>query len=732
VTSVTTLDDGHRHNYQWFPAWLALAITAAALVLVVRALRTGAREDGRSTALTVERRALVYVTVPVGIYLTVVAFSGTIPGGAWVFEEGHWLAGQHFITNGYFPWRDYLFDHGLFQDTLRALVGMAMFGGSRWGAAMGDMVVWTPAYLLGLYYLAAYLAERWSLLFVIAAAALIAFGAPLVSVDIRFFLMAYIVLVLLAALRKPSWWRAALLGVMVAAQSILVPESGYVVPAVFVALLGYEVTHRGKAPSLLSAFRRTVAFSGGGLASLAVLLVVLALHHAVGWFVNYYVIFLDSHELAGGIPHVPWTPWTAFWAAAPLAGWLASIAYLATKVVQRRKTGVVDWLLVATAVYTVLYYGKWLGRADLHLLQSYAAAQPMYIVLAFLAVNALDRQALRLPTLRRVAPRIGGRAASATLLAAAAIVLAQPLSATEEAGPGRFITTAYREPWLPVLGYADAAALDPALYHDVQVMATTYLGKDHRIEDFSNEPGLFYFALGLFPPTRYYHIALAIPEAAQEDMIKQLEADPPILVVISNGHYGLPEWDYIANQVRHHTVAQWIYEHYRPLATVDTEVFFALKTANVPPVSSIASQLSQPPLTDGLYFQTQVCDWGHIADHLTVGPSGQELAAPTTVWTGFGAPAGRLDVSPPGGHAWADYRWLEVDTNGPLADDAFSVHQEANDPSHDIVFDTTPASSHRYLLHVGACGQWHGYASTPLQFDHPHAQPNLTAVRLLP
>jgi hypothetical protein len=728
VSAITTLDDGRRHPTPWLPWWVAFGVTAVALALVLRPLL--AARDRRSP-LTVERRAIVFLSIPLAIYITVISIPHALPGQSWVFEEGHWLVGQQLISHGFFPWRDFLTDHGLFEDSLRALLGTAAFGDTRWATVLGDVLVWYPAFLLGLYYLTAYITESRSMAFLVAVAALLCAGTPLIALHVRFLLWAYIVLLLLATLRKRTRWRPALLGLLITGQAVLVPESAYCAIAVFVALVGYEATHR-EGRTLLAAFSNTIWYAASAVALALVFLVILASQHALGSFVNYYVIFLDGHELAGGIPHLEWTPWVVFWAATPIAGWLATVAFIAYKVRQGRRPDAFDWTLVATAILSVLYYGKFLARADLHLLQSFGVCAPMFIMLVYLLADRIDLAALRIPRAPRLAALVGGRAASALVAVIAVAILGQTLVDTVGGAPQRFRPVAATEPTLPQLGYASADALDPALYHDLKVVTDTYVGPGGRIEDFSNQPGIFHFALGLVPATRYYHIALAIPEAAQEDVVKQLAANPPNLVVINDGRYGLPAWDLIANQVRHHTVAQWIYDHYKPLMSIDTEVLFVLASASLPPPSAIAAQLSQPPVTDGLWFATQVCDWGYIPDHLTVVPSNDEQAAAATLWSGEGLAPAPVQLSPPPGKTWSDYRWLEVDTRSGFADDTFVLHQAPHaDGAHVIVFGTTFSSPHRYFVHVGACGQWHGYAPDALTLTHD-SQAAVTAIRLLP
>ncbi len=730
VTVLTTLDDKRAHAYPWLPWWVAAIAALVALAVVLQPRRGG--HPGASSLG--ERRGLLYVVIPAALYLLIAYLPGALPGGAWVFEEGHWLAGQQILGNGAFPWRDVIMDHGLFNDGLRPMLGLLTFGDSRWGSWAGDQFIWVPAFVLSLYYLAAYLVRRRSIQFPLAVALVLAAGTPLLYADIRFFLYGYLVVLLIATLRRPAVWRGGLLGSLMAIQAILVPESAYIVFAFGLALVGYEWTHRGSLP-LLQAFRRTLSVAAGGAVVGAALVVVLIAAHALGAFIDYYRIFLDAHDLVGGIPHIPLIGWIAWYAAMPVAGWLTAVAYLAFRVARRMELRIVDWALAATATMAVLYYGKFLARADTHVLDPYGVSLPMLVILACLAVELIDRISLRIPSprsLRSISPGVRGQAGSVLLLVAAAVVVLQPLTQVVHASPSRYRPVADSEPAIAKLGYATADAFDPKVYDDLQVVARTYLGNDPRILDFSNETGIFYYLLDLQSPTRYYHIALAIPAPAQDEMVKQLEASPPKLVLMNNYRYGLPTWDVaISNQVRHHVVAQWVFDNYHPFFSIDTQVFFVRNGLALPPVSTIAAHLSEPPVTTGLDFKTGVCDWGYEPDHLSVQPSAAEQAAATTVWSGSSVPAGTLTVPPPQGHTWSDYRWVEIDASGNFNADGFAVYQTAHDADHNIIFGTKTVSPHRYLIHVGGCGQWHGYANAPLVLDHTQPQP-ITAVRLIP
>ena len=92
----------------------------------------------------------------------------------------------------------------------------------------------------------------------------------------------------------------------------------------------------------------------------------------------------------------------------------------------------------------------------------------------------------------------------------------------------------------------------------------------------------------------------------------------------------------------------------------------------------------------------------------------------------------QLEVSPPPGAAWTDYRWIEIDTRAGFREDRWSLSDLAGgDAGHEIAFGTLDRSPSHLRVHVGSCPQWHGYAVAPLVLSYSNMQ-DITAVRLIP
>jgi hypothetical protein len=93
-----------------------------------------------------------------------------------------------------------------------------------------------------------------------------------------------------------------------------------------------------------------------------------------------------------------------------------------------------------------------------------------------------------------------------------------------------------------------------------------------------------------------------------------------------------------------------------------------------------------------------------------------------------------LQIKPPAGSTWSDYRWLEVDAppyggflKGPFD---LSDRPGASDPGRVISFQTLERSPRRYIIPVSSCPQWRGYGSSRLLVTAPPGQ-QLAGVRLI-
>ena len=99
---------------------------------------------------------------------------------------------------------------------------------------------------------------------------------------------------------------------------------------------------------------------------------------------------LPGHALTGGIPFR--VSKADFEVVAPVALVLGAFAFVAARILARRPLAAQDWVMVAMAILTSLYYTKFLSRAnDFHLDHSYAVAVPLLFYLAYRGITFAER-----------------------------------------------------------------------------------------------------------------------------------------------------------------------------------------------------------------------------------------------------------------------------------------------------------------------------------------------------
>jgi hypothetical protein len=95
-------------------------------------------------------------------------------------------------------------------------------------------------------------------------------------------------------------------------------------------------------------------------------------------------------------------------------------------------------------------------------------------------------------------------------------------------------------------------------------------------------------------------------------------------------------------------------------------------------------------------------------------------------------PYHQVQIAPPPGSSWADYRWLEIETSTRFNKDGWALYDvETGDPGHQILFRTLGNTSTTIRVFVGSCAQWHGYGAMPVILGHGVGE-DISAVRLLP
>jgi hypothetical protein len=675
VTTVTVASDHSVHRYPWLPWWLGI-VAAGLLLGLVGARLARARSDADVNGI--EGRVILLVLGSVVLFLALSTLpAGQALGPISIYEDGQNLAATRLtLLQGYVPWRDVLPEHGLLQDQLASGLGWFAFASSLWGARAGRTIVLIPLAYVFLYLFAAALGRRWALA---AALAAVIAGGPFTSqldsvsspmrlltpmVDIRFMFWPLVLALMGAALERDRWWLSALLGVALVAQAIVTPEAAFCLAAVGGVVLLRDVTSRDPDRPLVARFSRTLWITAGGALLGAAFVGLLLVEGALRSFILYFLVYAQGHELQGGLPlqFATWDP--AFWYAAvcPLVAILLSTWYLVGSALRRRRLDAIDWVMAAATIFALLYYPKFLARADGHVYESYSAAVPLLVLVLYRGYEALERALSSVRPGAWLGHRVTPQPVAAALLAVAVIGTAGPLSSRLAAGPGGLRATAATEPAVHGLGYS-IGGVDPATEADLDAVLSAYLRPGDWVFDFSNAPALYYYLLDRNPHTRYFNVSLAMTEVAQKDLIAELQRDRPRLVVFNSNRYGLSEWDYIPNMVRHYDVSQYILDHYQPLLSIQGQVLYADASANLSASVAAGLPLREAPVTADLPFRGQSCDWGTAPDFLAVSPPARgNDPAPVT-----------LASSPAGGDlalsGWAG----DAQTGGPAREIVFTA-----------------------------------------------------------
>jgi hypothetical protein len=645
VTTVSVTANGSVHHYPWLPAWVALMATALLLLWIgIRVVR--APDDAICRA---ERAVVLFVATPICLFVVTSALPGAL-GPINMYEDGQNLVGAQLTLQGHVPWRDALPDHGLLQDQLSSIPGFVFFGDSFWGASAGRTLLLSPLTFVLLFVFFAVVFERsWAA--VVAFVAIMLAGVlsavhpgeaasfPLLTpiVDTRFMFWPLVLVLMKLALDHTSRWPTALLGAVLVAWVVFVPEALYGLAAVGTVFILRDFRLLGQGNSPVAAFSRTLWLIGGGATLATVVAAYLLLEGALGDFFQYYVNNLLGHELMGGLPVDPrsWfrDPYFALAAIAPVVAVLLSYWYFAAALLRGGNLLTLDWVMAAAGILTLLYYTKFLTRADLHVLYSYAVAVPLIGLLFFQIWRAAERGLGQMRPGAWLTRRVTLHPIALLLLiailfgAGRSLLDRLPLVATQVRAQ------APKEPVMSRIGYSTATP-DLGTLADLDAVLRAYLRPGDWVFDFSNDPTFYYYLLQREPRTKYSSVAWAISEVAQKDLISELKRDRPKLVVFTSDRYGLTEWDGIPNMVRHYDVSQYILDNYRPLLSIRGQILYADASATLSSALATSLRLGETPVTEDLPFRGLPCDWGAAPNFLRVSPPSRDRGLPPVTLTG--------------------------------------------------------------------------------------------------
>jgi hypothetical protein len=606
-TRVVVVADGSEWPYPWMPVWLAGLAVAGVLAWTVVDLRRLARPEAWRN---IEARRLGLVVLPIALFLVMAQLSGLI-GELDLFHNGESLVGGDLLARGVFPWRDFLFIHGMLQDVVVPWAGAQVFGNSVWGATSGFTMFAGPLWWTLHYCLLAYLlrGNPWLL----SAAFLVSLGRFLPIVHYRFLVLPVVLLSFALVLARSSRWRAGVFGLVLVGVNILVPEMAFAIVALGVVLVGFELYHRLPGAPLVVSYRRTIATFIAGLAGTAAWMAFLAANGAAGAFVSYYLTFAPGHKWAGGVPISGESLENLGFVAAmviPVAACLLFFLYFVASLRARRVLSIADWVMAGLAIFVSLYYTKFLSRADMHVYQSLAPALPLLLYVIHKG-QTLVAEATRRP----FAVHWCG-----AVLVALSLAWVHPvaLAASVSGIGGNYLRVSPKPSDDSRLGWSngETGAAETAR-RELKLFLDTYLTADDTLFDFTNQPALYHYLLGLKPSTKYYHVSMAIRSATQAELIRGLSAARPKLIAFQSTTGGLRGWDSIPTEVRHYTISHYLLEHYGPFARLHGQLFYARKDLSLQPTSALADGVVEYFVGNAGYMSADACDWGYAPSYFS-------------------------------------------------------------------------------------------------------------------
>ncbi|MBI1859576.1 MAG: hypothetical protein HYR96_01490 [Deltaproteobacteria bacterium] len=583
-------------------------------------------------------------------------------------HPGEMLVPALTLWQGGVPWRDVMLHQGLLAGPLRAIVGWFFVEKSYWGAVAGERLFLIP--------LAMVLAYAWRVRlfrgspgFVVFATFILPilwpqlFGRRVAYFE-RMILYPLYLLVVMEAFVKGRWVWMGTAGVLMASMVFLTPEMAILALASLVILSArWFFGKRGEVLPWICGFLLLVMGVMGWLAR----------HGAMAAFGDYWHYFLSGYRFIYGMPlHPKGIPLFWFLVVVPGAIFFLSLVHLIHCWRKRVEPTPVAWGLALVAVFSVLYFQKFLCEADDHI---YAV---VFVTLPYL-------EWLIFEVVRRLPVRVSVRSLRLGMvgLAAAFLVWAHP-ERIDRFGK-RFQNHGGRE--------LVASREEQAVIDDFRRLFGRVLAPDEPVLDLTNSSLLFHSILGRPFVGRFFQtITLASP-AGQRDLISAVERVKPKIVIFDRA-FGFDVSHPVPIPVRFHHVSSWLLRNgYLPWVNLDG--YALLRRADWMPrgISTkdfVGLTESAPP---------RECDWGAV-------PS---------AWLGRAAPEG-------------DY--LEIDLEGAVSDHWIVRATGEKNPVRGIHFRTLDGPGGVYRVPLSNCLQWALLRGQPVEVKHDRPQ-NLRSLKFV-
>ncbi len=699
-------------RHPWFPFWLAALATLGLGLWIVRRLKDV--RDARGAA-DVECDIFFLVVVPIFLF---VANGETPMGRSWLHlhHDGESLVTSALLRQGAFPWRDFLFQHGLLQDPISGWIGHVLFEDSIWGADAGMGLIGKPLFVLSQYPLLYVLfrGQPWLLLL---TSILLPWVSPLVfdGFNFRFLLLSPLFALAVTAFTRKSVKLAALAGALSVVLVIGTPEAVLVPLCLAIGYAAYEAFHREPSEHWKRAYRWTLAAGKGALGATVIWFVFLALFGALGAYLRCYMDLAAGHQYAVGIP-IPWgaASWFPKAVLFPWVVYYGSIAFLLARFRGGRFLPV-DAAMLAWNLFAILYYRKFLARADEHILAHVALAMPLCFWMAAAFVGWAERQAeRRLPQKYR---GLGLQPVGLGLFLSVVLIWAGAIAWRFDSFPARYAKPPETRSPVARWGYGDMKATSRQIVAELQSFLVANVKPEEKVFDFTNEPALFHYLLGL--PVPLIHQYPYANLKGQRDLIAEIaEKRPEWIVYLSAGPYA--RFDNVPSQVRYYETSKAILQNYRVFAAFSHHAIFIR--------DDLRREKPKGPgiLAPGRANFFEPCDWGYSLSHNVARRYGKSEPILFSTMPQTEGQVTEIQVSR---EKAAAAEALEIEFE-KVTEDAFVLTDGSLDQHGVIQFRTLAAGVGSIRVPVSSCLQWKSFAGDTLYLHYRFPQ-EIRSVRLI-
>ncbi len=699
--------DGKQITVDWFPTWLGISLSAATLLYIVTIFfDRGFKLVSPETLQEREKSILLTLVAPLLFFLSLPRPYGQhLKQDMDFFHQGEGIVSGSLLYLGKIPWKDFLFVHGLMDDVLVRVVGMFAWGPTVWGSSNGFTiwVVMAGALLLGLLYQKLFRSNLVYLLLIALATQvpIRALGEPMMY---RFLLAPLALYLLILYLENPSIPRVGFLSFVAVLHIFVTAEALFWGLALGAAAIFADIQEQRGSKFSLQKFKFTWPFFLASLSFVAVGFLVLLYFDALGPYLDFHLKTASKHRYSGGLSSFRFIGDTPFILLTITMA--SSIWFFLSRWQRKEKLTPVETAMFGAGVFSVLYFQKFLSRADYsHMFHFWIASIVLFYYFFFRFVGWLEY-------------RIRGSHPSGPASHPVCWVLISLLVFFRWGDLSKILfpptapvalATNSIEPRLGPLNMNDEVA---GIFKDLR----GYFEKEKftgPLFDFTNQPFLTHHMLGFPPATRFPYVSLSINPILQNDLIKELRAYRPEYVDFYALKNALGRWDGIENQVRHYLVGQYILENYRPVKWVAGNLILKRR------------DLVKEEIKD-LYRDLPTCDWGYILSHWSR-PFTKESAAKGT----------ETFLTQNNGQ----YFTTEIPVPQRVAGHAASLELLLDETSEDLMQIQMPTGNMEWLTHamegirfripVGSCPHWYSVKNGMLKLNH--SQPlKLRSVRWIP